>query len=250
MSNARPGDRLVRSPVFLLSSVRSGSTLLRCILNTHSRIRAPHELHLADLEVQVVGRNGELAMTESGLSVRDIEHLLWDRMLHRELVVSGKDIVVDKTPGNLLLWRRLRECWPAARFLFLLRHPLHVLESSIAVEPSQNAEAAKRLVACYLEELVTARRELPGLTVRYEDLTLHPDQVTQQICEFLEVPWEAGMVEYGKADHGSYLFGIGDSSETIQGGVIVPGRELPPDLQIPEHLRAVCSELGYLGADQ
>ncbi|MFJ8165549.1 hypothetical protein ACIRBY_32180 [Streptomyces sp. NPDC096136] len=39
-------DRLVPSPVFLLSAVRSGPTLLRCVLDSHSRLHAPHELHL------------------------------------------------------------------------------------------------------------------------------------------------------------------------------------------------------------
>src|SRR5690625_2515261 len=34
-------SRQVDSPVFVLSPVRSGSTLLRMLLNSHSRIRAP-----------------------------------------------------------------------------------------------------------------------------------------------------------------------------------------------------------------
>src|SRR5215207_5047779 len=39
------GDRLLVAPAFVLSSVRSGSTLLRVLLATHSQIHAPHELH-------------------------------------------------------------------------------------------------------------------------------------------------------------------------------------------------------------
>ncbi len=40
-----PRDRLVQRPCFLLSSVRSGSTLSRVILNSHSQIHSPHEMH-------------------------------------------------------------------------------------------------------------------------------------------------------------------------------------------------------------
>ncbi|MFD8212331.1 sulfotransferase [Streptomyces sp. NPDC059697] len=41
------------SPVFVLSSVRSGSTLLRVLLNSHSQIRAPHEMHLRTVHVHL-----------------------------------------------------------------------------------------------------------------------------------------------------------------------------------------------------
>lgn len=71
MPPAHITHRLVPSPVFILSSIRSGSTLLRCILDTHSRIRAPHELHLADLEVQLTSPYVQLAMQTAGLEASE-----------------------------------------------------------------------------------------------------------------------------------------------------------------------------------
>ncbi|XDO64283.1 sulfotransferase [Streptomyces sp. RLB1-33] len=55
---APPAPRLVDSPVFVLSSVRSGSTLLRVLLNSHSQIRAPHEMHLRTVHVHLVFGQG------------------------------------------------------------------------------------------------------------------------------------------------------------------------------------------------
>jgi hypothetical protein len=78
-------DRLVPSPVFVLCSIRSGSTLLRCLLNSHPLVHAPHELHLVDLAVHLDSRFARLAMQVAGLDDRHLEHLLWDRVLHREL---------------------------------------------------------------------------------------------------------------------------------------------------------------------
>lgn len=245
MSTALVRDRLVPSPVFILSSIRSGSTLLRCILDTHSRIRAPHELHLADLEVKLTSRYVELAMEVSNLPQQEIEHLLWDRLLHRELALSGKDIVVDKTPGNLLLWRRLSECWPEARFIFLLRHPLSILQSAIAGRPDKDLDDSVYLVTTYLQELDKARQALPGLTIRYEDLTADPEGITREVCTHLEVSWEASMLEYGTADHGPLLWGIGDFTENIKTGVVQPSRALPADSDVPEYLREACAALGY-----
>src|SRR5689334_17827834 len=103
-------SRLVRSPIFILSSIRSGSTLLRSILNSHSRVHAPHELHLADIKVSFASRYAELAVSVAGLDVAGLEHLLWDRLLHRCLSTSGKDHIVDKTPGNALRWERIARC--------------------------------------------------------------------------------------------------------------------------------------------
>ena len=37
------GDRLLERPAFVLSSVRSGSTLMRVLLNSHSEVHAPPE---------------------------------------------------------------------------------------------------------------------------------------------------------------------------------------------------------------
>ena len=38
--------RLLKEPAFVLSTVRSGSTLLRMLLDSHSQIHSPHEMHL------------------------------------------------------------------------------------------------------------------------------------------------------------------------------------------------------------
>lgn len=241
-----PKDRLVKSPVFVLASIRSGSTLLRCILNTHSLIHAPHELHLVDLSVTTAGVYSGLAMRVAGLDERELEHLLWDRILHRQLVDSGKGLIVDKTPTNLLRWQRVAECWPRARYIFLLRHPVHVIESAMTARPHATAEESTDLVELFLAHLLEARRELAGVTVRYEDLTTNPSLVTRQLCDYLDVGWETGMVDYGQVDHGPFLRGIGDFTERIGSGRVLSGRPLPAAADVPKRLRPICEALGYL----
>ncbi|MEU9540350.1 sulfotransferase [Streptomyces mirabilis] len=113
---APPAPRLVDSPVFVLSSVRSGSTLLRVLLNSHSQIRAPHEMHLRTVHVHLPRDFTAEAMRALELDKDELEHALWDRPLHLELTRSGKRIIVDKTPPNTLVWPRLHRCWPSARY--------------------------------------------------------------------------------------------------------------------------------------
>src|SRR5688500_19210494 len=81
----RPGDRLLEQPGFVMCTLRSGSTLLRVLLDSHSQIHCPHEIHLRYLGVDLEAKWVERSMKEMGLDEERLEHLLWDRVLHREL---------------------------------------------------------------------------------------------------------------------------------------------------------------------
>jgi hypothetical protein len=243
----RPGDRLIEAPVFLLSSVRSGSTLARVLLNSHSKIYAPPELHLRDVEVRLrETKHGEKSFAEHGLDARALEYLLWDRVLDRELQHSGKEILVKKTPQDLFVLDRILECWPDARFMFLLRHPAAIARSRQKARPQDSPERNTEMVLRYVNALTEARERLDGLDVRYEELTTDPRRVTGEICSFLGVPWEEQMLDYGRYDHGRFKAGLGDWSENIKSGRVQPAAPPPPLEEIPEPLRPACVAWGYL----
>ena len=238
-------DRLLVAPVFILASIRSGSTLLRMLLGNHSQLHAPHELHLRGVKVHLVKRNSVKAMRELGLDEAALEYFLWDRVLDRELQRSGKKYIVNKTPSDVFMWRRIAQCWPDARFIFLLRHPLAVARSRQAYHPNQDLETNARKVLGYMNALEEARQELPGLTVRYEEVTADPEAATRRMCDFLGLEWEPGMLEYGRRDAGPYVRGLGDWGEEIKSGRVLPPRPLPPDEEVPELLRDICEAWGY-----
>ena len=240
-------DRLIREPVFLCSSVRSGSTLLRAILNSHSQIHAPHETHFRRMQVTLTTEPVRQAMTALDLNVRDLEHLLWDRVLHRELVRSDKALLVEKTPSNVFVVDRLKTAWPDARFLYLIRHPFSVARSWHEGKPeARPMERAVPYTRNFMEHVERARQKHPGMTVRYEDLTADPEAQTQRICEYLGVPWEPGMLDYGQNDHGEFVAGIGDWRDKIRSGTVQPGRPLPEAHEVPEELHEMCRVWGYL----
>ncbi|HEY9524020.1 MAG TPA: sulfotransferase [Thermopolyspora sp.] len=244
---ADPGiDRLLVKPIFILSPVRSGSTLLRVILNAHSQLHAPHELHVRRLTVQFGTPLAEKAMTALGHNQADLEHLLWDRVLHRELVKSDKKYIVDKTPANAFAYKRIRTCWPDARFVFLLRHPMSIAQSWHEASPDRRdlREAALDSLR-YMKAVEKARGGLDGLTVRYEDLTADPRGEALRICDFLAIPWEEAMLSYGARD--DYTKGLGDWKDKIRSGAVQPGRDLPDPATILDELRPMCETWGYLG---
>jgi hypothetical protein len=237
-------ERLVQAPAFILSTLRSGSTLLRVLIDSHSQLHSPVELHLRNLDVTVGTKWAAASMKEIGLDDRRLEYLLWDRLLDRELGRSGKRQIVNKTPNDVFIVDRILECWPDARFIFLLRHPGAIVRSRQNLRPG--LDDSVETILKYGRALEKARQEHSGLTVRYEELTADPETHTRRVCEFLGVPWEPGMIEYGQHDHGSFKAGLGDWAGKIRTGQIQPPEPPPALEEIDPALRELCVAWGYL----
>jgi Sulfotransferase family len=248
---AAGGGRLLTAPVFIFSAPRAGSTLLRAILGSHSELYAPPELPLRHLGVRAETKWIRASLEGLGLTTEDVEHMLWDRVLYEALRRSGKPRLVVKTPANVLAWERIAAAWPDARFIFLLRHPAAAvasLHSSFdpAWHPTKEEGSLEEAVAKgvrYMTALEQAREALPGFTVRYEDLTAEPERVVRELCEFVGVPFEPTMLDYGDFDHAGFTPGLGDSSLNIRSGRIQPPAPLPGE--IPAGLAGICAAWGY-----
>ena len=238
-------DRLVKRPIFVLCSLRSGSTLLRVTLNSHHAITAPHELHLYALRVRIAKAFGLPAVTELGLDGRELEHMLWDSVLGQVLRRSGKQLIVEKTPANVFMWKRLHECWPDARFLVLLRNPLAIADSLSRARPELTKERVELEVLSYASHLEEARAQAGGHVVRYEDLVNRPVPVLSDVCAYLDVAWDVNMLDYGRFEHGPFKTGLGDWSEQIRTGSIAPARALPDQRLISSDLCAIAEAWGY-----
>jgi hypothetical protein len=215
------------------------------LLNTHSQIHAPHELHLRNIWVRTKHRNTDWALHEADLDREQLTYLLWDRILHRQLQRSGKRLIVNKTPSDVFIADRILECWPDARFIFLLRHPVAIARSRERAG-STDADANVRRVLRYCNAVEAARTKHHGITVRYEDLAGDPAKETKRLCQFLGVRWEPGMLDYGAADHGRFKRGIGDWDSKLKSGEVQPPPPAPPAGEVPAPLRDIAAAWGYL----
>jgi hypothetical protein len=236
--------RELSAPGFIFSSVRSGSTLLRMILNSHSQIYSPHELHLRHIKVQFEIPAAEQAMAVLGIDEQELTSMTWDRLLTTALRRSGKQVLVEKTPNLVFHWEQVARTWPDARFIYLLRHPAAILDSWQRARTAQTEEQAIASVTRYLKKLREARTAVPGITVRYEDLTTDPAREARRLCTFLGVDFEPGMLDYGNSDHGPLVAGLGDWHEKIRSGSVQAARSVPA-IELPEQLRLLATDLGY-----
>jgi Sulfotransferase family len=207
--------------IFLIGSPRSGSTLTARMLGAHSAIHAPAETHLLtplahlgfygnvekapyDPIITRQGAHELVRMLPGGeedylAALRACSDTLYERLL----VASGRQRLLEKTPAYALVLDFLAKLYPKAKYLVLTRHPLAVWSSYVESFFDGDHEAAHRnnpLLERYVPAIARFLRErpVPLLHVRYEQLVRDPDAELRRVCEFLGLPFEPGMVEYGR----------------------------------------------------
>ena len=231
-------DRLV----FLIGSPRSGSTLLSRVLGAHSAIFAPEEPHLitplAHLGYYeaveeapydpVITRTAARALV-AALPNGEADYLealrSYTDKIYGGLFENAGDasLLLDKTPAYALSLDFLARLYPLAKFIVLTRHPIAVWSSyvdsffdgddAVAHEHNPLLERYVPAIARFLRE-----QRVPYHRVHYENLVQEPEEKARQICEFLGIEFEPGMVDYGSGPNarGESTRGLGDPTNVAQ----------------------------------
>jgi hypothetical protein len=226
-------DRLV----FLIGSPRSGSTLLSRVLGAHSTIFAPEEPHLITPVAHlgyfesvdnapydpIITRQAARALVAS-LPDGETDYLAALRAytdaiyqgLHR--AKGGQTTrILDKTPAYALNLDFLAKLYPQARYIVLTRHPIAVWSSfvdSFFDGDDRVAHEHNPLLERYVPAIARFVRtaKVPMQRISYENLVQEPEGNARNICAFLDIKYESGMVDYGSAadSRGASTRGLGD----------------------------------------
>ena len=198
---------LVQAPVFLVGSERSGTTLLRLMLDHHPEIAFEKEF---DFVVTKVSDTGELPSLDFYLdwiaTVRGADYSIDRSLGYRELVndflrqkqaaSGGKPYVGATIHRN---FDRLRFLWPDARYVHLVRDPRDVARSVVqkgwAGNIYQASEFWIQAENCW-DVLVTHLTSDQAIEIHYEDLVLRTDAVLAEICRFVGVEYSEKMLGY------------------------------------------------------
>ncbi len=227
----RTEDHLRCAPTFLIGVYRSGTTLLRFILDSHSRIAVPPESNflvgVADLYRSEWHRKGLAAVGVDADGLRQRLAEFASQILDDYTVAKGKARWIDKTPAYVEVVDFLADLFgPRARFLMLYRHGLDVANSlAVAAEKGTVfAGAARRYAEEYAqsprlaytrywvemcERMLAFEAAHPGqcLRLRYEDIVADPERVLRPVFEFLGEPWEPAVLDFHDKPHD---FGLQD----------------------------------------
>lgn len=218
-------------PIFIVGASRSGTTMLRLILNAHPRLGIPQEF--AYFHGVLQGRSENWRMPELS---EDQYHQLVRKFLRRrshvflevgveeleqKIMQSGardlrepyriaasewathfaKPRWGEKTPKNLHYVDILADMFPAARFLYLIRDPRAVVSSmnrSPYYSPDSvfNALNWRRSASDGYHLLETVVAASNRMTIRYEDLIEEPAKYLQIICSFIGESFYDDMLEF------------------------------------------------------
>jgi protein-tyrosine sulfotransferase len=146
-----PGTRRARRPplrhVFIVSLARSGSTLLRYLLDAHPQVVCPAELNLSALLLHAAetwhraheGRGTtDPGPQAEGSAVAGLsqEALRWATKIVNEIMADlaragGASVFADKSLVTVDQLPLVARCYPKASYVFLYRYPLDMIASGI-----------------------------------------------------------------------------------------------------------------------
>lgn len=225
-------------PIFILGVPRSGTTLLRTILDAHSGIASgpetpwlgghqPRSLMSlwTTLREEVWGycksfNMGREVPTEAARAFLCV-------LMERYAAARGKRRWAEKTPDNALHVDFLTELFPEARFVHLVRDGLDVAMSTSVIAPH------RRGISNFLEQNLGFGPDAPPLpntpfaallrwnhwnnlirkslgrgagarethTLSYERLVTEPESTLRALMQFVGEPFEPGMLEFAKSRH-------------------------------------------------
>lgn len=196
-------------PIFLVGAERSGTTLLRLMLDSH-----PELAWVNEFEYAVDGLDGPdwpaaadyVRSLETHRIFRAARYAIDPTLAYPDLIRSfleqrraraGKAFVGATVHRH---FDRVLRIWPDARFLHLVRDPRDVARSCIGMGWAGNVwTGAERWIEA--ETLWSRLSLMLGkdrfLELRYETLIVRPEEELRRICEFLGLRWSAEMLEYG-----------------------------------------------------
>jgi sulfotransferase family protein len=218
----------VTPPFFIVGFQRSGTTLLRMMLDNHPQVAIPldttglwarNEARLAEFG-NLDAPDGATALIEALLAEERIR--LWEIPFSVESVLKerslpgypgiidafyrayarakGKEIWGDKDPGNMLRIPGLLRWFPNARILHIIRDGRDACLSQLKQDFGFNdclpcAEAWREQV-WWVRQLGELLGPEQYLEVRYEDLVADPEAQLQRICRFLQLDYSKEMLLY------------------------------------------------------
>lgn len=195
-----------RAPIFVVGCQRSGTTLLRLILDAHPNISCgPETRFLADL-AHVTGGSWR-RLSQYGFPKQYWHaHIaaMFDAIKRDYASRAGKSRWADKTPMYALSLEFIDRLFPTCQVVHVIRDGRDVVASH---RDRWGYLAALKAVRKWPRYVHTARAAGAAMTpdryheVRYEDLVNEPEKTLRELLAFLDEPWDQAVLSHDRAQH-------------------------------------------------
>jgi hypothetical protein len=219
--------RLMGAPVFIVGCGRSGTTVLRLMLDAHPKLAIPGESNFIRYrwnERRVYWTRGRFVperllediladgnLRTWGISADDVRDLVraHESPGFADVVAAPFQVYArmhnkprwgDKTPIYVLSIPALASLFPDSKFVHLIRDGRDVALSYLAIPTFEGGiwHAAWRW-RDWVTAGVRSGKELGPeryIQLKYEELVTHTEQELRNLCQFLDLDFEAGMLRY------------------------------------------------------
>ena len=225
-------DRCHQSPpCFLIGVYRSGTTLLRFVLDSHSNIAVPPETNFLH-EMAAMWRSEWVQKGFAGAgvdedSLRNLFKEFAAGVFDNYAIAKGKSRWIDKTPAytdilDFLDYLYGKNC----KYILLYRHGLDVADSLAGMYEKKvlggpaklyadnMTESAKIIFTRYwveqCEKMLGFAKDNFGQChrIHYEQFSSDPEKYLPPLFTFLDEPWESDVLKFNEKQHD---FGFQDS---------------------------------------
>jgi tetratricopeptide (TPR) repeat protein len=253
-----------RQPVFILGFPRSGTTLVEQIVAAHSQVLAGGELPFGRelRELAVARAGGEIAYLDWLVSgeppapdlVAGLRAHYLARAERYRLMAPDGAYFTDKMPLNELWLPLIRLCFPEARVVRVVRHPLDVLVSVLSHDMTHGSncgyrigDAARHMRLIHRQIAAYSRAGLRiDLHLRYEDLVADQSGETARLMDCLGLAVEPRQIAFHREARIAPTPSYAQVQEPLNARSIDRWRhyaaELEPAIAL---LGEVLEELGY-----
>lgn len=197
--------------LFLVAARRSGTTLLRLMLDMHPDVMWHRGWETVAEAIEAFEKDGERPqnIAVDGLSpfvatgLADMQQKLTEQLTSLAQG-SGKKIVGATCHVG---FAHLAKIWPNAKFIHLIRDPRDIGISNMKLGWSGHYYASSDT---WVEAETAWNKLSPQLTseqsvnIRYEDLISSPETELRGLCDFIGVPYADTMFDYVKQGKYSY----------------------------------------------
>ena len=212
---------------FVCGVTRSGTTLLRLMLDSHPELAIPGETHWVPKLIKAFERSPQTAEDAANMA---IDHKRWGdfhldaeelraRISDLDPVTAadairafylsyaereGKTRYGDKTPGYVREMRRIQRVLPEARFIHIIRDGRDVSLSHMRM--NWGPETYEQSARLWRNRIRKARKMAPSIDhyveVRFEDLVDDTEGVLRTVCDFIELDYDPVMLAYHERAEG------------------------------------------------
>ncbi|MEE2567149.1 sulfotransferase family protein [Hyphobacterium marinum] len=219
------------APIFIGGAPRSGTTLLRAIVNASGTIACGPEARivpaLAALSAQVEAMHMPVLQAQYGLApaaLHDRFATAINAFFEPMAEATGRR-VAEKTPANILHFAQLRRLFPHSPLVAIVRDGRDVVASLLSMDWTdartgapmdivRDAGAAARLWVASIEAGEAMRGDPNYFELRYESLVTHPRDTISGLFAFLGQDQEA--IE-AALDHASgFEAGAGENESSAE----------------------------------